>query len=114
MQIKYSTNLNGSFLAVECATIEELDAVLNHYGLAFVDVQEEDDDEEDEAPAPQFKVVAGTDVEVTVEAAQQAVKDYAAKHGIEKGRELLNTFGLKRTSEITTEQAAEIAKACNE
>lgn len=52
--------------------------------------------------------------EVTVEDAQQAVKDYAAKHGIEKGRALLASFGLKRTNEITAEKAAGIVQVANE
>jgi hypothetical protein len=52
--------------------------------------------------------------QVTVEDAQQAVKDYAAKHGIEKGRALLAKFGFKRTNEITADKAAEIVGACNE
>lgn len=113
MQIKYSTNLGAGFLAVECATIEELDAVLNHYGaaIAAAPLKEEPSAAKESEP---LKVVAGTDVEVTVEDAAQAVKDFAAKHGIEAGRELLNKFGLKRTSEITAEQAAEIAKAAND
>jgi len=54
------------------------------------------------------------DEPVTVEAAQQAVKDYAAKHGIEKGRALLAGFGFKRTNEITADKAADIVGACHE
>lgn len=53
-------------------------------------------------------------VAVSVEDAQQAVKDYAAKHGIEKGRALLTKFGFKRTNEITAEKAADIVEACHE
>lgn len=52
--------------------------------------------------------------QVSVEDAQKAVKDYAAKHGIEAGRSLLSKFGFKRTNEITAEKAAEIVGACHE
>jgi hypothetical protein len=52
--------------------------------------------------------------ECTPADAAQAVKDYAAKNGVEAGRALLATLNLKRTSEITNENAAAVLAAVKE
>jgi hypothetical protein len=52
--------------------------------------------------------------EATPADAAQAVKDYAAKNGVEAGRALLATLNLKRTSEITNENAAAVLAAVKE
>lgn len=44
----------------------------------------------------------------TVEEAVAEVKKYAAKHTLEKARELMQEFGVGRTSEITPEIAPKI------
>lgn len=48
---------------------------------------------------------------VTVADAVQAVKNYAAVHKPDKARELMQKFGISRTSEITAEIAPQILEA---
>jgi hypothetical protein len=119
MKITLVFGFSGGQLAAECTTFDEADEVLQYAlkrGAINVAVPQADGTvatadltaSENVEPAPEFTP------EVTVEDAQQAVKDYAAKHGIEKGRDLLAKFKLKRTNEIKAEQAAAIVEACNE
>jgi hypothetical protein len=138
MKLKFGFGFNNGNLQAECDTFEEADEIIK-YALnrgiitittpdgAAVDLTakkpEAETVEEKRAPAPERpagKVIVGktmADIErdaATVEDAQQAVKEYAAKHGVVAGRELLTKFGLKRTAEITIDKAAAIIGACNE
>lgn len=136
MKVTFTFGFNGGHLQAEVDNFEDADKVLEYAlkrGVINVsvatprgeDVQADVAAFEDATPLekPPFdepaaevtgEVTEQVTEQVTVEDAQKAVKDYAAKHGIEKGRELLATFGFKRTNEITAEKAAEVVGACNE
>ncbi len=51
---------------------------------------------------------------ITVDQAADAVKAYAQRHGIDRARELMQQFGVARTSAITAEVAANIYNATQE
>lgn len=136
MKLAFNFGFSGGHLMAEVDTFEDADKVLEYAvkrGVINISVQTPEGDVveadvaafEDATPLekPPFdevtdqvaeQVTPEATPEVTVEDAQKAVKDYAAKHGIEKGRELLATFGFKRTNEITADKAAEVVGACNE
>lgn len=65
-------------------------------------------------PESESATTAEKSTTVSVDEAAQAVKDYAARTSIEKGRALLGKFGFKRTSDITPEKAAEVLAATKE
>jgi hypothetical protein len=132
MKLNFVLGFSGGQLHAECSTFEEADKVLDYAlkrGVIQVTlpsqggetVQAPANDRQLELPLedatpldeppfdePSEKVV------VSIEDAQKAVKDYAAKHGIEAGRALLARFGFKRTSDITAEKVADIVGAANE
>lgn len=133
MKINFAFGFNGGQLLAECATFEEADQVLDYAlkrGVITVTVQtpegptdvsitkNEEIIEKAKSKAAVTTVTPSVTPEVTNEApsitpadAAQAVKDYAAKHGVEAGRALLAKFNLKRTSEINDANAAEVAAA---
>ena len=128
MKLTFNFGFSGGQLVAEVDTFEDADKVIEYAvkrGVINISVQTPEGEVveadvaafEDATPLekPPFDEVTEQVAEqVTVEDAQKAVKDYAAKHGIEKGRELLATFGFKRTNEITADKAAEVVGACNE
>lgn len=112
MKITVTINFDGGELFVGLDSFEEVDTVLAYAqrrGLLPAGSAELEP-----ASAVPSEVTVGAKAAATVEQAQQAMKAYAAKHGIEQGRELLAVYGLKRTSEITDQVAQEILEACNE
>ena len=123
MKLTFAFAFNGGHLTAEVDNFKDADELLNYAlkrGVITMAVPPEVAPEvTPEVPTETIddvttEVTAEVTTEVTVEDAQQAVKDYAAKNGIEAGRELLNKFGLKRTSEITQQNAGDIVGACNE
>jgi hypothetical protein len=127
MKITLTFGFSGGHYQAECENFDEADQVLEYAlkrGMINVNVTTPEGDvvqaDVTAAPADDAPFENAVELqkppfdEVTVEAAQQAVKDYAAKNGIEAGRALLAKFGFKRTNEITAEKAAEIVGACNE
>lgn len=132
MKINFAFAFSGGQFHAECDNFEDADKVIEYAlkrgvlnltvpgadgQVVQADVTAEDTPFEGSTPLaePPFdEPAAEAPAEVTVEDAQKAVKDYAARHGIEAGRALLAKFGLKRTNEITAEKAAEIAGACHE
>lgn len=142
MKLRFGFGFNGGHLEAECDTFEEADSLLQYAlkrGIVTVTVPTENggkvevdltsnDKIIEEAKAAPPKVVRGyTKDEVMSGAvppapketfapadAAQAVKDYAAKNGVEAGRALLAKFGLKRTNEITADNAAAIIAATKE
>jgi protein involved in polysaccharide export with SLBB domain len=127
MKITFNFGFSGGRLEAECESFDEADALLQyavHRGIITVNVTTPEGDvvQADVTAAPTDDAPFENAVElekppfdeVTVEAAQQAVKDYAAKNGIEAGRSLLAKFGFKRTNEITADKAGEIVGACHE
>jgi len=142
MKITFGFGFNGGQLRAECDTFEEADSVINYAlkrgivtlivpaagGSFQVGITKNEEvlaaakAQPKAAKAPEVtSVTPSVTPKVTVEApsatpadAAQAVKDYAAKHGVEKGRELLARFGLKRTNEIKDDNAAAILAAAGE
>jgi hypothetical protein len=142
MKINFSFGFNGGQLVAECNTFEEADEVINYAlkrgvitmtvptpdgGQAQVDITANEEIKKEKKT--KGKVVhAYTKEEIQAGAldntaappactpaeAAQAVKDYAAKNGVEAGRALLGTLGLKRTSEITDSNAAAVIAAVKE
>jgi hypothetical protein len=132
MKIVFNFGFNGGQLHAECASFEEVDKVIEyalHRGIIKMVVTDPKTGtqadvsitaREDIAPKTTERVVrAYTKGEVMADEvapvspanAAQAVKDFAAKHGVEAGRELLARFNLKRTNEITDANAAEVFAA---
>lgn len=122
MKIYVSYELPGIRINADLDNIEELRQFEAHYGLELVKSDTVADEsftyEAEEAaarksePKPEPTPEPEPELEpATVEQAAEAVKAYAAKHSIEKAREILATFGIKRTNEIKADQAAAIVKA---
>lgn len=61
-----------------------------------------------EQAAPEAAPAAAT---ATVEDAAAAVRAYGAKHGLPAARELLQSFGFARTTEVTADKAAAVIAA---
>jgi hypothetical protein len=141
MKLSFAFGFNGGQFHAEVDNLDDADKVIQYAlkrGIVTVTVQTETgpvevdlttNDAVVEAAKPAEEVTeTGTDVpekgttkakakspaKVSPADAAQAVKDYAAKHGVEKGRELLASFGLKRTNEIKDDNAAAILAAAKE
>lgn len=142
MKITLDFGFNGGSLTAECENFEEADEVMRYAlkrgivtvtvtgadgGKVEVDLSSNETIIEEAKKAQTGKVVrAYTKDEIMADAvpptpaaatptdAAQAVKDYAAKNGVEAGRALLARFNLKRTNEITADNAAAIVAATKE
>jgi hypothetical protein len=132
MRVSLAFGFNGGQFQAEVDNLDDADKVIQYAlkrGIITVTVQTEAGpvevdlttndavveatqpvEEVTEKPKPKAKAPA----KVSPADAAQAVKDYAAKHGVEKGRELLASFGLKRTNEIKDDNAAAILAAAKE
>lgn len=123
MKLTFSLNFSGGQLLAEVDSFAEADKVIDYAlkrGVITMQVETPDGDiataevtaKENLEAAPE-ETPEVTEA-ATAEEARLAVKAYAAKHGLEKGRALLGKFGLQRTAEITDELASAIVEACNE
>jgi len=127
MKINLAFGFNGGQFNAEVDSLDDADKVIAYAlkrGIVTVTVNTENGpmsvdlttNEEviEAAETPKEEAPAETPAKVSPTDAAQAVKDYAAKHGVEKGRELLARFGLKRTNEIKDDNAAAILAAAKE
>lgn len=129
MKLKFGFGFNGGHLEAECDTFEDADKVIDYAlkrGIVTitvptpsgpVEVDITSNETIKKAAKGKAKAEATTVNEtpaILAADAAQAVKDYAAKHGVEAGRALLAKFNLKRTNEINDDNAAEIYAAAKE
>lgn len=87
------------------------------------DVEAKEESKTEEAPevatnvaeqaAPEAEQAAPAAATATVEDAAAAVRAYGAKHGLPAARELLQSFGFARTTEVTADKAAAVIAAAS-